>query len=410
MSTLQSTKKKPKKAPPKNKPKTKKSTASPKASSAFSFTIIHQESHTQARTGIITTPHGIINTPAFIPVATQATVKALTPQQLNEINFDAILCNTYHLYLRPDPDTVNNLGKLQKFMAWHKPVFTDSGGFQVFSLNNGLCQIDNDGVTFTSHIDQSKHRFTPEISMQIQQKLGADLIFAFDQCLDIKADYTTTKLSLERTHAWAQRSVSAFNKLNKDKSQALYGIVQGGRFKDLREESAKFIASLPFQAIGIGSIFGDPKEESRQLVAHAMQFLPQEKTKHLLGIGAVEDLFTYVELGLDTFDCVLPTRLARVGYIFIRPESGGNINNKYRYRITNEKFKQDPTPLDKYCTCYVCKNFTKAYIRHLYKADELLFYTLTTYHNLAFYQRLMQEIRQSIENDDFLKLKKKWVK
>ncbi len=375
----------------------------------FSFTITHQESHTAARTGIITTPHGTINTPAFIPVATQATIKALTPQQLNDINFDAILCNTYHLYLRPGPDIINNLGKLQKFMAWHKPVFTDSGGFQVFSLNDGLCQIDDDGVTFTSHIDQSKHRFTPEISMQIQRKLGADLIFAFDQCLDINADHHTTSLSLQRTHAWALRSLSAFNKLNKDKSQALYGIIQGGRFKDLREESAKFISSLNFDAIGIGSIFGDPKEESKQLVTHVMQFLPKEKTKHLLGIGAVEDLFTYVELGIDTFDCVLPTRLARIGYIFLRPETGGTLANRYRCRITNEKFKQDPSPLDKHCTCYVCKNFTKAYIRHLFKANELLFYTLTTYHNLAFFQRLMQEIREAIEKDTFLKLKKKWI-
>ncbi len=376
----------------------------------FSFTLLHQESHTQARTGIITTPHGQIKTPAFIPVATQATVKSLTPKQLNDIGFDAMLCNTYHLYLRPGPDIIANLGKLQKFMAWHKPIFTDSGGFQVFSLNDGLCEIDNDGVTFTSHIDQSKHRFTPEISMQIQKKLGADLIFAFDQCLDINADYTTTKLSLERTHQWAKRSVSAFNKLNKDNSQALYGIIQGGRFKDLREESAKFISELDFQAISIGSIFGDPKEESRQLVEHALKFVPTDKTKHLLGIGAVEDLFTYVELGIDTFDCVLPTRLARVGYIFLRPESGGNLNNKYRRRITNAQFKSDPSPLDPHCLCYVCKNFSKAYIRHLFKANELLFYTLTTYHNLAFYHRLMQEIQESIEKDNFLKLKKKWVR
>src|SRR3989338_768366 len=379
-------------------------------SSTFSFTITHQESHTQARTGIISTPNGIINTPAFIPVATKATIKALTPLQLNDIKFDALLCNTYHLYLRPGADIIHQLGKLQKFMSWHKPVFTDSGGFQVFSLNDGLCQIDEEGVTFTSHIDQSKHRFTPEISMQIQKKLGADLIFAFDQCLDINADYNTTKASLARTHACAERSLSAFNKLNKDKSQALYGIIQGGRFKELREESAKFISQLNFDAIGIGSIFGDPKEESRQLVEHALKFVPKEKTKHLLGIGAVEDLFTYVELGIDTFDCVLPTRLARVGYIFLRPESGGTLQNRYRCRITNATFKQDPSPLDKHCTCYVCKTFTKAYIRHLFKANELLFYTLTTYHNLAFFQRVMQEIRESIEKDSFLPLKKKWIK
>src|SRR3989344_8039374 len=249
------------------------------AKAKFQFKITHREKNCVARTGIITTPHGTITTPAFIPVATQATVKALTPWQISEIGFEAVLCNTYHLYLRPGAELVEKLGKLQQFMAWHKPVFTDSGGFQVFSLNNGLCSIDEEGVTFTSHIDQSKHRFTPEISMQIQKKLGADLIFAFDQCLDINADYNTTKASLARTHAWAERSLSAFNKLNKDKSQALYGIIQGGRFKELREESAKFISQLNFDAIGIGSIFGDPKEESKQLVEHALKFVPKEKNK-----------------------------------------------------------------------------------------------------------------------------------
>jgi len=376
----------------------------------FTFKIKHKEEHCQARTGIITTPHGKIHTPAFIPVATQATVKALTPQQIQEIGFEAVLCNTYHLYLRPGPNLVKKMGGLQKFMSWHKPTFTDSGGFQVFSLKEGLCEVDEEGVDFKSFIDASKHRFTPEVSMQVQRKLGADLIFAFDQCLEISADHDTTKRSLARTHAWAVRSLKEFKRLNRDQSQALYGIVQGGRFLDLREESAKFIASLDFDAIGIGSIFGDPKEESRQLVEHTVKFLPENKTKHLLGIGAVEDLFTYVELGLDTFDCVLPTRLARVGYIFIHPKSGGNIKNKFRYRITHAEFKEDKSPLDQHCDCYVCKNFTRSYIRYLFKSDELLFYTLTTYHNLHFFYRLMQEIREGIEKDQFLKLKKKWMR
>lgn len=374
------------------------------------FKIKHQEKNCKARTGIIRTPHGEIRTPAFIPVATQATVKALTPAQLNEIEFDAILCNTYHLYLRPGADTIKKLGGLQRFMSWNKPTFTDSGGFQVFSLNGELCVVDDCGVDFKSHIDASKHRFTPEKSMEIQRKLGADLIFAFDQCLDINADYETTKKSLKRTHAWAIRSLKEFRKLNKEKSQALYGIVQGGRFLNLRKESAKFIANMDFDGIGIGSIFGNPKEESRKIVEHTLKFLPKEKPKHLLGIGAVEDLFTYVELGLDTFDCVLPTRLARAGYIFIRPESGGRLKNKYRYRITNERFKEDKSPLDQNCDCYVCKNFSRAYLRHLFKAEELLSYTLATYHNLYFFSRLMREIREAIEKDQFLGLKRKWVK
>jgi queuine tRNA-ribosyltransferase len=375
--------------------------------SMFSFTI--NKKLGLARTGIIKTAHGEIRTPAFIPVATKATVKALTPAQLNEIGFDAILSNTYHLYLQPGAETIEKLGGLQKVSAWHKPMFTDSGGFQVMSLNDGLCQVNEDKVIFKSHIDASKHEFTPEKSMQIQRKLGADLIFAFDQCLDINADYETTKESLARTHAWEERSLAEFKKLNVDKKQALIGIVQGGRFKDLREESAKFIASLDFDALAIGSIFGDPKEESFSLVEHAMKFLPEEKTKHLLGIGAVEDIFNYVSLGLDTFDCVLPTRLARSGYAFFRPESGGTEENRFRYRITNSKFKEDKGPLDKNCDCYTCKNFSRGYLHHLFKANELLVYTLVTYHNLYFFKRMMDEIRESIEDGTFLELKEKWL-
>ena len=373
----------------------------------FSFEI--KKKLGQARTGIIKTDHGEIKTPAFIPVATKATVKSLTPTQLNEIGFDAILSNTYHLYLQPGAETIEKLGGLQKISAWHKPMFTDSGGFQVFSLNDGLCKVDEDKVTFKSHIDSSKHEFTPEKSMQIQRKLGADLIFAFDQCLDINADYETTKESLARTHAWEKRSLTEFKKLNQDQKQALYGIVQGGRFKELREESAKFISSLDFDALSIGSIFGDPKEESFELVKHAMQFLPEEKTKHLLGIGAVEDIFNYVSLGLDTFDCVLPTRLARQGIVFFRPESGGNEANKFRYQTTKSKFKEDLQPIDNNCHCYVCKNFSRGYIHHLYKAKEILFNTLTTYHNLYFFKRMMDEIRDSIEDGSFEELKNKWL-
>jgi queuine tRNA-ribosyltransferase len=373
----------------------------------FSFEI--KKKLGQARTGIIKTAHGEIKTPAFIPVATKATVKALTPTQLNEIGFDAILSNTYHLYLQPGAETIEKLGGLQKISGWHKPMFTDSGGFQVFSLNDGLCKVDDNKVTFKSHIDSSKHEFTPEKSMQIQRKLGADLIFAFDQCLDINADYETTKESLARTHAWEERSLTEFKKLNVDQKQALYGIVQGGRFKDLREESAKFIAALDFDALSIGSIFGDPKEESFALVEHAMKFLPEEKTKHLLGIGAVEDIFNYVSLGLDTFDCVLPTRLARQGIVFFRPESGGTEANKFRYQITKTIFKEDIQPIDNNCECYVCKNFSRGYIHHLFKAKELLGYTLVTYHNLYFFKKLMDEIRDSIEDGTFAELKGKWL-
>ncbi len=374
------------------------------------FTILHRDKYSKARTGMISTPHGQIRTPAFVPVATQAAIKGLSPAQMHEIGFDALLCNTYHLYLRPGEKTVRKLGGLHSFMNWNRPIFTDSGGFQVFSLNDGMCKVNDDCVEFKSHIDQSKHLFTPEKSMQIQRHLGADLIFSFDECLDINADYETTKKSLARTHAWELRSLKAFQKLNKDKRQALYGIVQGGRFKDLREESAQFVASLPFDGMAIGSIFGDPKEESQKLVAHALQFLPERKAKHLLGIGGVDDLFAYVAMGIDTFDCVLPTRLARVGYIFIRAESGGRANNKFRYRILNIDFKNDKKPLDKHCGCYVCKHFSRAYIRHLFKAEELLAYTLATYHNLWFFANLMREIQESIMKNKFKELKKRWMR
>jgi queuine tRNA-ribosyltransferase len=373
----------------------------------FKFTINHKDS--RARTGVIETAHGKIKTPAFIPVATKATVKSLTPKQLEEIGFDAILSNTYHLYLQPGEEVIEMLGGLQKVSGWKKPMFTDSGGFQVFSLNGKLCKVDDEGVDFRSCIDDSKHRFNPEKSMQVQRKLGADLIFAFDQCLDINADYETTKESLARTHAWEKRSLVEFKKLNQDKKQALYGIVQGGRFKDLREESAKFISSLDFDALAIGSIFGDPKEESLELVKSALGFMPEEKTKHLLGIGTVEDIFNYVSLGLDTFDCVLPTRLARQGFVFIRPESGGSEENKFRYQIGRAKFKESSDSLDENCECYTCKNFSQGYIYHLFKAKEILFNTLITFHNLYFFKKMMDEIHLAIEENEFMKLKRKWL-
>ncbi len=378
----------------------------------FHFTITHHDQSSSARTGLLHTPHGSIRTPAFIPVATQAAVKALSPAQIEEIGFEAVLCNTYHLYLRPGSKTVQKLGGLHRFMGWNKPIFTDSGGFQVFSLNDGLCTVNDDGVEFKSHIDQSKHLFTPEKSIQLQQQLGADIIFTLDVCHDFNADYPTAKKAMERTHRWAERCWKEFQRENQKKGivQALYGIVQGGKFKDLREESARFIAKLPFQGIGLGSIFGEPKAPTLEVLKWMMAILPHEKPKHLLGIGSVDDIFNYVELGVDTFDCVLPTRLARVGYVFLRPESRGKVRNKFRTRITNARFKEDKKPLDQHCGCYVCQNFSRAYIRHLFKAKELLAYTLTTHHNLFFFQRLMQEIRESIENDALGRMKKKWLK
>lgn len=372
----------------------------------FKFTINHKDNNSDARTAIIETSHGKIKTPAFIPVATKATIKTLTPNQINEIGFDAILSNTYHLYLRPGPELIEKMGKLAKFMSWNKPTFTDSGGFQVFSLNDGLCQVSDDKAEFRSFIDNSKHIFTPERSIQIQRQIGADIIFAFDQCIHFDEGHEKCKAAMIRTHAWEKRSLEEFQK--DPGYQALYGIVQGGHFLDLREESAKFVASLPFQGFGIGSIFGEPKQESIDVVKHTMKFLPYDKPKHMLGIGSVDDIFNFVELGADTFDCVLPTRLARSGYVFITPEDGGNLENKFRFRINNVIHREDSEPLDKTCNCYVCKNFTKAYIHHLFRANELLAYTLVTYHNLAFFYKLMEKIREAIENNNLTGLKEKW--
>lgn len=374
----------------------------------FSFTINHKENQTNARTGTITTANGSFQTPTLVPVATQAAIKALTPQQLQELNYEVTLANTYHLYLRPGHKIVQNQGGLAKFMGWNKPTFTDSGGFQVFSLQGGLVKVDDQGVTFKSYIDQSTHRFTPELSMQIQHQLGADIIFTFDDVIRYDATRERTVQAMNRTHEWTKRFIQEYEKLGS--TQTIFGIVQGGRFDDLRIESAKFIASLNFPGFGIGGIFGDPKKESQKTVKKVLDHLPYEKPKHMLGIGSVDDIFYYTQLGADTFDCVLPTRLAREGYVFIGPNSGGTKENKFRYRVIKEIYKNDPDPIDKSCECYTCKTFSRSYIRHLYKANELLFYQLTTIHNLHFFAQLLKQIRESINTDTSLELKTQWLK
>ena len=371
------------------------------------FTITARDQKTAARTGVLKTTHGSIKTPAFIPCATQAALKGMTSQQAQECGTQMLMVNTYHCYLRPGPETVAKAGGLHNFMNWNKPLMTDSGGFQAFSLADPkLVKISNDGVEFRSHIDFSKHMFTPEISIGIQERLGADIMFAFDECTPFDASLAYIQESLRRTHSWAERCQKAQTKKSK-KMQSLYGIVQGGQFKEMRRQSAEFLSSLDFPGYGIGSIFGEPKVASYEALKWSLEVLPEKKPIHFLGIGAVDDLFAGVELGVDTFDCVLPTRLGRVGYVF---SSQCTKKTKWRYRITNARFKHDYSPLDKNCTCSVCQNYTKAYIHHLYKANELSFYTLASYHNLAFFNNLMQDIRRSITDDSFLKLKKKWLR
>jgi queuine tRNA-ribosyltransferase len=341
----------------------------------------------RARAGIFTTPHGDIETPVFAPVGTQATVKTLTPTQLDELGASLILSNTYHLYLRPGDDLVRELGGLHAFMQWHHPLLTDSGGFQVFSLAQTR-NIDDDGVTFKSHIDGSAHRFTPEKSIQIQENLGADIIMAFDECSDPN-DHAYSKIAMERTHHWAERCLSA--KTRSD--QALFGIIQGGINPDLRTESTKFIASLPFPGIAIGGLsVGETKDEMHTMLDLVLQSVPESKPRYLMGVGTPEDLINAIALGVDIFDCVLPTRLARHNAAF---SSEGRLN------LMNAAFARDPRPIDETCDCYTCRTFTRAYLRHLVVAKELLVGTLLSIHNLHALIQLVKNIRVSILDGTF---------
>ena len=341
----------------------------------------------RARTGVFSTPHGNLQTPVFAPVGTQATVKTLTPEHLKGINASLVLSNTYHLYLRPGDELVRDMGGLHEFMQWPNPMLTDSGGFQVFSLSK-IRKIDEDGVTFRSHIDGSSHRFTPERSIQIQENLGADIIMAFDECADPN-DNAYIKLAMERTHRWAERSLNAHQRPD----QALFGIVQGGVDPDLRARSAEFISSLPFPGIAIGGLsVGETKDEMHKTLDVVTPLLPENKPRYLMGVGTPEDLINGVLRGVDIFDCVLPTRLARHHAAF---SSEGRLN------LMNATFARDPRPIDETCDCYTCRTFTRAYIRHLIAAKELLAGTLISIHNLRALIRLMEEIRAAVKDGSF---------
>jgi queuine tRNA-ribosyltransferase len=341
----------------------------------------------RARTGVFTTPHGDLNTPVFAPVGTQATVKMLTPEHLKDINASLVLSNTYHLYLRPGDELVREMGGLHRFMQWQRPMLTDSGGFQVFSLAQTR-KIDDEGVTFRSHIDGSIHRFTPEKSIAIQENLGADIIMAFDECSDPN-DHAYSKLAMERTHRWAERSLKAQTRAD----QALFGIVQGGVQADLRAASATFIASLNTPGIAIGGLsVGETKQEMHNTLDVVTSLLPENKPRYLMGVGTPEDLINGVARGIDIFDCVLPTRLARHHSAFA-PEG--------RLNLMNAAFARDPRPIDETCDCYTCRTFTRAYIRHLIVAKELLAGTLISIHNLRALIRLMERIRIYIADGTF---------
>lgn len=348
----------------------------------FEFELLASDPQSGARAGLFHTPHGPIPTPVFAPVGTQATVKALRPAELAELGVHLVLSNTYHLYLRPGAEIVQEMGGLHRFMAWDGPILTDSGGFQVFSLSDRR-KIDSDGVTFHSHIDGSIHRFTPEKSIAIQEQLGADIVMAFDECPP-PDDYDYVKRSLGRTHWWAERCRAAHNRSD----QALFGIVQGGIFADLREQSARFLLELDFPGYAIGGLsVGESKADMYAMLDVLDPILPADRPRYLMGVGAAEDLVNGVLRGIDIFDCVLPTRLARHGAAMI---PGGRLN------IINARYARDPSPINPSCECYTCQHFSRAYLRHLLKANEILGHMLMTFHNVFFLLNLMGRLRQAI--------------
>ena len=400
------------------------------------FAIKAESKKSKLRTGIISTPHGLIPTPYFIPVATAATVRGLNQEDMKTINTEVLLANTYHLHLKPGDKIIKKLGSLHKFMNWNKPLFTDSGGFQAFSLGYGmehsinklgnifpqnkkakkedkkdkLATIDDKGVTFKDPSSGKLIHLNPKKSIQIQQNLGADIILAFDECTSPLSDYNYTKKAMQRTHRWALESLKYHKKKSKTTKQSIYGIVQGGKYKDLRLESSKFISSLNFDGIAIGGSLGKSKKDMHKILDWVVPLLPENKPRHLLGIGNIEDIFECVEKGIDTFDCVAPTRIARRGALFISPSSGGNLKNKFRINIKNSKYKLDKKPIDKDCSCLTCKNYSRAYLNHLYKSQELAYYKLASLHNVNFMLRLMEKIRDAVDNAKFKKLKKEWLK
>jgi len=399
--------------------------------SGFSFEISKSDSGSDARAGVLTTPHGTVNTPAFIPVGTKATVKSVLPESMRELGAQAILSNAYHLYLQPGPEILDSAGGLSKFMNWNGPTFTDSGGFQVLSLGVGfkkvlamdettfrdddviaenkerLAHVDDDGVTFKSHLDGSMQRFTPEFSMQVQHQIGADIMFAFDECTTLHNTRSYQEIALERTRLWAIRCLDEHQRLTQARSskpyQALFGVIQGAQYEDLRRQAASTMGAMEssgitFDGFGIGGALN--KSELGRIIGWVNDELPREKPKHLLGIGAPEDLFVGVEAGMDTFDCVLASRIARTSAVYTM---------EGRYNLTNTAYRTDFSPIDEECDCYTCTSYTRAYLNHLFRGKEILAATLATIHNERFIVRLVDQMRAAIINGDFAELKNQFL-
>ena len=402
-----------------------------KPTNGFAFEINHAADSGLARVGTITTPHGQIQTPAFIPVGTKATVKTVLPEAMENLGAQALLANAYHLYLQPGPDVLDEAGGLGSFMNWDKPTFTDSGGFQVLSLGVGfkkvlamdaqtfrsdqviaknkerLAHVDDEGVTFKSHLDGSMHRFTAEISMQIQHKLGADIMFAFDECTTLHNTRPYQELAMSRTYDWAIRCLDEHKKLTDARTakpyQALFGVIQGAQYEDLRKKAAGDLGTMSssgieFDGFGIGGALD--KDSLGTIVGWVNSTLPQEKPKHLLGIGAPEDLFVGVENGIDTFDCVLASRIARTSAVYTM---------EGRFNVSNQPFIRDFNPIDDECDCYTCTHYTRAYLCHLFRAKEMVAGTLATIHNERFIVRLVDQMRQALLDGNFQDMKKEFM-
>ena len=361
---------------------------------AITYELIHKDKFSGARAGILHTPHGDFLTPIFMPVGTQATVKSISPDELEELGAGIILSNTYHLFLRPGADLIEEAGGLHKFMHWNHGILTDSGGFQVFSLGE-LRKITEEGVTFRSHIDGSKKFLSPEISIEVQMKLGSDIAMAFDECIPYPADYNYTKESTERTHRWAERSLNA----EKRNDQGVFGICQGGMYFDLRQHSAETLSEMDFDGFAIGGLsVGEPKNLMYEMLEVSTKYLPEDKARYLMGVGTPDHLIEGVARGVDMFDCVFPTRVARNGLAMVSPSTSA----KVRLVMKNSCFTHDHEVLEKNCNCYACRNnFTRAYIRHLIRADEIFGLRLLTLHNLYYLQNFMRRMRESILADEF---------
>lgn len=364
--------------------------------SAFTFQILARCPQTKSRRGLIQTPSGEVRTPCFAPVGTQATVKAVGPDELTAMQADLVLANTYHLYLRPGSQTIARLGGIHAFMAWPGPVLTDSGGFQVFSLKHRT-RVTEEGVWFRSHLDGSSHFFSPERVIEIQEEIGADIIMAFDECVAIPNSREAFQEAMGRTHRWLQRCLNSQRRTD----QALFGIIQGGNLPELREQSARFVAGLDLPGYAIGGLsVGESKEEMYSMLDLIEPLVPTERPRYLMGVGSPEDLVESVARGMDLFDCVLPTRIARNGALLVR---SGRLN------IRNSRYREDPRPIEEGCPCYTCRTFSRAYLRHLYHCDELLGHRLNTIHNLHFLLRLMEEIREHIEEGTFEAFRRRFL-